>query len=124
MLCESFSEATGVSFGRAPKDTNGVERVNLESKQSSSVCLKSAIEYLYKKDKCLALAYIAAERDCSISYRDRSEESRRNTAIKRKTQRAAKLAVSDSTALYGPPDKASNFGTLNKMRSEPSFTWT
>ena len=33
MLCESFSEVTRVSFGKAPKDTNGVERVNLESKQ-------------------------------------------------------------------------------------------
>ena len=66
----------------------------------------------------MALAYIAAERDCSISYRDRSEESRRNTAIKRKNQRAGKLTVSDSNALYGPPDKTSNFGTSNKKRSQ------
>jgi hypothetical protein len=66
----------------------------------------------------LALAYIAAERDCSISYRDRSEESRRNTATKRKSQRAAKLAVSDSNAVYGPPDKTFNFGTSNNFKKK------
>ena len=81
MLCESFSESAGASFRRAPKDTNGVERVNLDSKQSSSVCLRSAMEFLFKKDKCLALAYMAVERECSISYRDQSEESRKSMAV-------------------------------------------
>ena len=42
------------------------------------------MEYLYNKDKCLALAYMTAERQCSISYRDQSEESRGNSAAKRK----------------------------------------
>ena len=68
MLCEAFSEAAVGLFRMALKDTNEVERVNLDSKQSTSVCLRAAMEYLYKKDKCLALAYMAAERQCSISY--------------------------------------------------------
>ena len=29
----------------APKDTNGVERVNQDSKQPSPTCLKMAMEY-------------------------------------------------------------------------------
>ena len=67
------------------------------------------MEYLYKKDKCLVLACMAAERQCSISYRDQSDKSRRNSAAKRKKQRA-KETTSDSKALYRPPDKQSNFG--------------
>ena len=62
MLCEPFSEADAGVFKMAPKDTNGVERVNFDSKQSTSVCLRAAMELLYKKYKCLALAYMAAER--------------------------------------------------------------
>lgn len=116
MLCEPFSKADTGVFKMAPKDTNGVERVNFSSKQSTSVCLRAAMEHLYKKDKCLALAYMAAERQCSISYMDQSEESRRESAAKRKNQRA-KVASDDARALYGPPDKRSNFGD---KRSSPT----
>ena len=117
MLCEPFSTAEGKSFMMAPKDTNGVERVNLDSKQTTVVCLRAAMEFLYKKDKCLALAYMASERECSISYRAQTEESRRESATKRRKQRA-KVKSSDFNALYGPPDKRSNFGNESVSKKD------
>ena len=75
------------------------------------------MEFLYKKDKCLALAYMASERECSISYRAQTEESRRESATKRRKQRA-KVKSSDFNALYGPPDKRSNFGNESVSKKD------
>lgn len=66
------------------------------------------MEYVYKKDKCLALSYIATEKQCSLSYRKKTEESRRSCAAKRKEQRLCSF-VRDITAEFGPPDKRENF---------------
>ena len=68
MLCEPFSLAEAKSFRMASKDTNGVERVNIDSKQTTAVCLRASMEFLHKKDKCIALAYIASEQEFSFSY--------------------------------------------------------
>ena len=114
MLCQSFQLSP--SQKSAPKDTNGVERINRDSKQTSPTSLRMAMEYLYKKDKCLALSYIAAERQCSLTYCDRSEESRRNCLAKRKIQRAKKMS-SDAKAEYGPPDKRISFAGTGSSKS-------
>ena len=54
MLCDAFRDPSS-AYEKAPRDTNGVERI---SKQSFPTCLKMAMECIYKKDKCLALSYI------------------------------------------------------------------
>ena len=66
------------------------------------------VEYVYKKDKCLALSYIAAEKQCSLTYREKTEESRRSCAAKRKIQ-LLHLIDMDNKAQFGPPHKRSNF---------------
>ena len=84
MLCDAFHVSSSAGEN-APRDTNGVEeRVNQDSKQPSPTCLKMATEYPYKKDKRLALSYIAAEKQFSLSYCEKSEESRRSSAAKGK----------------------------------------
>ena len=69
----------------------------------------------HKKDKVLALAYIAAERDASVTYRDSSEECRRRAAVKRR-QRAR--VNSDIQSVHGPPDKSSNFSIAAQCDSD------
>ena len=53
MLCEAFTVNT--SRARAPRDTNGVERVNQASKDSSTPGLLKAMENLYKKRQSCGL---------------------------------------------------------------------
>ena len=49
MLCNVFSLRENGLRKEAPKDTNGVERVNQDSKQKHSTGIVKAMEYLYKK---------------------------------------------------------------------------
>ena len=113
MLCDAFRDPSS-AYEKAPRDTNGVERINQDSKQSFPTCLKMAMEYVYKKGKCLALSYIAAEKQFSLSYREISEESRRSCAAKRKIQRSHSVNP-DYQAQFGPPDKTSNFCGSSSM---------
>jgi len=52
-----------------------VEQVNQDSKQKNPTSLLKAMEYLYKKDKAKALAYLAAEKQISVTYRSQTKES-------------------------------------------------
>ena len=45
MLCDAFRDPSG-AYEKAPKDTNGVERINQGSKQSFPTCLITAMEYI------------------------------------------------------------------------------
>ena len=72
---------------------------------------------MYKKDKCLALSYIAAGRQFSLSYREQSEESRRSCAVKRRIQRS-RLVDPDHQAQLGPPDKSKNFRVVPPLRNK------
>ena len=109
MLTEVFA-VEQESLKNAPRDTNGVERVNQDSKETNPRCLLKAMEHLYKKDKVTALSYIAAERKVSLSYRNRTEEGRRNAAASRKRQRLQNIQT-DEDSQFGPPDKRSHFCT-------------
>ena len=71
MLYEAFTVNT--LRARAPRDTNGVERVNQASKDSSTPGLLKAMENLYKKDKVVGLSYIAAEKCITITFQILSE---------------------------------------------------
>ena len=85
MLCQAFT--SDQERAGAPRDTNGVERVNQASKDSSTPGLLKAMKNLYKKDKVVALSYMAAERNITITYRSQTEEARRESASSRKRQR-------------------------------------
>jgi len=71
------------------------------------------MEYPYKKDKAKALAYLAAEKQISVTYRSQTEESQWNSATSRKHQHAQQKD-SDEDAQFGPPDKRSNFNKNRK----------
>lgn len=114
MLTPVFSHENADWHG-IQRNTNGVERVNQDSKQENPTSLLKAMEYLYKKDKAKALAYLAAEKQISVTYRSQTEESRRNSATSRKRQRAQQMD-SDEDAQFGPPDKRSNFNKSRKRR--------
>jgi hypothetical protein len=73
ILCDAFHDPFG-AYEKAPRDTNGVERINQDSKQPFPTCLKMAMEYVYKKDKCLS--HSSAEKQFSLSHHEKSEESR------------------------------------------------
>ena len=66
MLCKPFKDMEDADWDRAPKDTNGVERMNRLSKTRGSIhSLYMAMESLYQKDKALLLQYIASIYCCS-----------------------------------------------------------
>ena len=115
MLCEAFTVNT--SRARAPRDTNGVERVNQASKDSSTPGLLKVMENLYKKDKVVGLSYIAAEKCITITYRDQSEESRHELTLSRKRQRQ-NLSLNEDESEFGPPDKRKNFRSKQSKQSK------
>ena len=106
MLSKAFTVSQ--HWSGAPRDTNGVERVNQASKGSITPCLLKAMELLYKKDKVEALSYIAAENNISLTYRGKTDETRRQVAASRKRQRQ-QSHFSDKDSEFGPPDKRKHF---------------
>ena len=92
----------------ARPNTNGVETVNQDSKESDQCSLLKAMEHLYKKDKVTALSYIAAEKKVSLSYRNQTDEGRRNAAASRKRQRLQNIHK-DEDSQFSPPDKRGHF---------------
>ena len=111
MLTKAFSLMSPQTWSRAPKDTNGVERINLMSKDTKSRVppLYAAMQSLYETDKAFCLMFIAAEQGNKVSYRERScEKLRADAACKRENRRKRKLD-DDKMANFGPPDKHSNF---------------
>ena len=69
-------------------------------------CLKLAMIKVYKVDKVACLKHIAAEEGTVLSYRSRTEESRRMQALAKQKQRMK--CVPDRTSQYGPPDRVDN----------------
>ena len=76
MLSKVFSIDSDCWSG-GPRDTNGVERVNQESKNGKASCLLKAMKNLYTKDKRVAISYLASEINISLCYRKKSDEARR-----------------------------------------------
>ena len=62
---------------------------------------------VYKVDKVACLKHIAAEEGTVLSYRSRTEESRRLEALAKRKQRMK--CIPDKTSQYGPPDRTDNF---------------
>ena len=99
---------------RCPSTTNAVERRNRECKSDTPQCLKLAMIKVYKVDKVACLKHIAAEEGTVLSYRSRTEESRRMEALAKQKQRMK--YVPDKTSQYGPPDHADNFSPAQPSR--------
>ena len=113
MLCEAFTVNT--SRARAPRDTNGVECVNQASKDSSTPAEGNGKPR--QKDKVVGLSYIAAEKCITITYKDQSEESRREITLPRKCKRQ-NLSYNDDESEFGPPDKGKNFRNKQSKQSK------
>ena len=58
--------------------------------------------------------HIAASKKSSISYRSKTDEARAADAQRRKKERNSKTSISDTDAMWGPPDKKSNFNDGGK----------
>ena len=93
---------------KCPSSTNAVERKNKDCKSDSPQCLKLAMIKVYKVDKVACLKHIAAEEGVILSYRSRTEDSRRMAAKKKSLQRKQKI-IPDRAAQFGPPDRSDNF---------------
>ena len=101
-------------WAACPSTTNAVERRNKDCKSDTPDSLKSAVIKVYKVDKVACLKHIAAEIDVSLSYRSTTEEARREATLNRRKQKMN--SVPDKTALYGLPNRASNFIPCNSSR--------
>ena len=116
MLAKPFSIMNPDDWDRAPRNTNGVERVNSSTKSGGQKhSLYAAMQSLYEKDKFFALQYIAAEGGSKITYRDTLDEKQRSqAAIKRKRPKT----VYDKNASFGPPDKCQHFDGNSLLNSK------
>ena len=104
MLSSAFSPMEEDIWIRCPATTNAVERKNKDCKTDTPNNLKSAMIKVYKIDKVCCLKHFAAEDGLSLSYRSKTEESRRMEALQ-KIKRRSTACVSDAKADYGPPDR-------------------
>ena len=120
MLSAAFSAMDKDVWSRCPSTTNPVERKNKDCKSDSPNCLKAARIKVYKVDKVACLKHIAAEEGTTLSYRSKTEEARRQAALKKQKQR--KACNPDKSAQFGPPDRPSNYqSTTVTSRKRKSF---
>ena len=85
------------------KDTNAVERWNLDSKESTVQSLWSAMINLYKG---VCAIHLAALSGTLLSYCDQGDKSRKIATVLRNKQR---MQAKDGNAVFGPPDKHGHF---------------
>ena len=86
-----------------------MERKNRESKDSTPLPIQQAMINRYKADKFVCAKQVAAEHEVKITYHDKSESARRDSAKKRNLQRYRLSSKEDRNAQLGPPDKAQHF---------------
>ena len=70
--------------------------------------LTAAMVNVYNIDKASCYKHISSVRNASISYRSRTSEGHSSDAEHRRKEQRNK-SINDSSALWGPPDKSSNF---------------
>ena len=117
MLSRAFSPMEDSTWAQCPTTTNAVERKNRDCKSDTPQCLKLAMVKVYKIDKVACLKHISAEEGISLSYRSRSEEARREAALKKRKQRMNARMAPDKKTQFGPPDRSSNFVSRKRDRS-------
>ena len=109
MLHKDFSTMDPSMWSRSPSTTNAVERLNAECKSKLPVTLQHALSDVYRLDKSVCAKHLAALKECSISYRDKTESAKRASAAKRQQQRLVSSIPTDPMATHGPPDRACHF---------------
>ena len=109
MLHQEFSEMEIDDWIRCPSDTNAVERKNQDSKDSVPLSIQQAMINRYKSDKFACAKQVTAKDEVTITYHDKSEQTRRDSAQRRQTQRCKLAAKEDKQAQLGPPDKKQHF---------------
>ena len=115
LLHKDYTEMDESIWKRCPSDTNGVERKNLDSKESLPQQLQVAMTNLYKYDKAAFAKNIADKQGVSVTYCDQSQEARKSEATKRNMRRQ-KTSASDLTSQYRPPDRQCHFENGEKKR--------
>ena len=104
-------------WSRSLSTTNAVERLNAECKSKLPVTLQHALSDVYRLDKSVCAKHLAALKECSISYCDKSESAKRANAAKRQQQCLVSCIPTDPMATHGPPDRACHFITATKRRT-------
>ena len=88
--------------------------LNAECKSKLAVTLQHALSNVYKLDKSVCAKHLAGLKECSVSYREKTESAKRASAAKRQQQRLLSSIPTDPTATHGPPDRACHFKTVHK----------
>ena len=114
MLHKDFSTMDPSMWSRSPSTTNAVERLNVKCKSKLPVTLQHALSDVYRLDKSVCAKHLAALKECSISYRDKTESAKKASAAKRQQQRLVSSIPTDPMATHGPPDRACHFNTATK----------
>ena len=116
MLHKDFSTMDPSMWSRLPSTTNAVECLNTECKSKLPVTLQHALfdVYSYRLDKSACAKHFAALKECSISYRDKTESAKRASAAKRQQQCLVSSILTDPMATHGPSDRACHFNTATK----------
>ena len=114
MLCLPFSDMKSHVWKCCPSTSNAVERKNSECKVKHPLPLKAAMINVYNIGLYAISTYLRQKKS-SISYHHKTDELRAADAQCRKKERYSTSSVSDPEAMWGPPDKNSNFngGCMN-----------
>ena len=107
---------------RSPSTTNAVERLNAECKSKVAVTLQHALTNVYKLDKSVCAKHLAGLKECSVSYREKTESAKRANAAKRQQQRLVSSIPTDPAATHGPPDRACHFKTVQNYSVQKNDT--
>ena len=104
MLHKDFSTMDSSMWSRSLSTTNAVEHLNAECKSKLPVTLQHALSNVYRLDKSVCTKHLAEFKECSISYREKTESAKRTSAAKRQQQRLVSSIPTDPSAKHRPPD--------------------
>ena len=109
MLHKDFSTMDPSVWSRSPSTTNAVERLNAECKAKLPVTLQHALSNVYRLEKSVCAKHLAGLKECSISYREKTESAKRTSAAKRQQQHLVSSIPTDPSAIHRPPNRACHF---------------
>ena len=104
MLHKDFSTMDPTVWSRSPLTTNALEHLNAECKPKLPVSMQHALSNVYRLDKSVCAKHLAGLKECSMSYREKTESAKRTSAAKRQQQRLVSSIPTDLSAIHGPTD--------------------
>ena len=87
-----------------------------------AVTLQHALTNVYKLDKSVCAKHLAGLKECSVSYREKTESAKRASAAKRQQQRLVSSIPTDPAATHGPPDRSCHFKTVQNYSVQKNDT--